>query len=187
MSKRAIIFLFTDWHLKKPNAGRKPEEWPPFRHHKPPDERPFIKLVAEINLRLGRLLPKNFPPENRVQLDAARISLEVIESAAEPKWKEVWGVMVDRGALSEDSNADKLRKMAKSLSETLQDRKGRVELFVTPPGDENPPEPLLWYLNSFTLYNVGPPDDFIAVAAGLLASAVQKAEVAVVEQIKKLY
>jgi hypothetical protein len=185
MSKRAVIFLFTNWHLQ--NAGRKPEEWPPFSYDKPPDKRPILALAAEINQRLGRLLPKNFPPEKRVRLDPARIGLEVIESSAEPKWQEVWGVMVDRGALAEDENVVKLRKMANSLAETLPARKTRVDLFVTPPGDENPPEPLSWYLDSFVLYNVGKSDEFIATAAGLLASATQKAEVVVVKQIEQMY
>jgi hypothetical protein len=187
MSKRAVIFLFTDWHLQKANAGRKPEEWPPFCYNQPPDRRPIFDLTAEINQRLGRLLPKNFPPADRVQLDPTRMGLEVIESAAEPKWKEVWGVMIDRRALSAADNADKLSKMAKSLSETLKDRKGRAEVFVTPEGDGNPPPQLAWYLRSFGIYIVGKPDEFTGVAAGLLAAAVQKAEVAVVEHIKDLF
>lgn len=186
MSKQAYVFLFTDWHSQ--NAGRKPEEWPPFCQRVPPDERSILNLAQEINQRYDRLLPSDFPPEEKMQLTTSRIGLEAIETDAEPKWEKVWGVIVDRGALSATVNSDKLRKMAIQVTKAAADRGGRlVGVFLTPRGNGSTPAPLTRYQRSFTIYNIDSPDEFIAMLAGMLVMATQQDDAAVAEHIKKNY
>lgn len=188
MSNPAYVFLFTDWHLQKGNTGRRPEEWPPFSQRVPPDKRPILKMAEEINRRYGRIIASDFPPEKRMEITTSRIGVEAIESDAEPDWENVWGVIVDRGALSSASNSDKLRKMAIGLSETIGVRRGRlVGLFLTPRGDGSTPAPLSRYQRSFVINNVDTPDEFIIMAASMLAMATQEADAEVIKHIEKAY
>lgn len=112
---------------------------------------------------------------------------EVIGKKAEPKWENVWGVVLDRESISL-SNAEKLSSMALRLSKTIRDRRGYlVDLIITPRGDEDTPIPLKRYETSFAVQIVENAEEFEIAVAGALVQSSQRISSEVAQHIKDQY
>src|SRR5437879_6310169 len=127
--KKANVFVFTDWHLQAGRKNQTPLNWPPFCDSTPPDPSSLTKIVEGIHRRRDRLLPKDFPAEEKMELRLGG-GPEVIESGKKFHWDQVWGVILDRTAVSSETNRQRLTSMAVQLNKTLPVRGGYpIDLF----------------------------------------------------------
>lgn len=177
--KQAYVFLFTEWHLQQGKLNERPENWPPFCNTNPPDNRPLREIVKDIHKKRDKLLPRNFPREEKMEFRPSGSGPEAIGSKAEPKWERVWGVVIDRSAVSL-ANEEKLTSMGVRLNDTMDHRRGyRIDLFITPRGDEETPGPIKRYEDSFTVQIVENCEEFVIVVAGALVHSSQRPKAAV--------
>jgi hypothetical protein len=177
--KQASLFVFTDWHLQADKGKRRPENWPPFGKANPPNTRSLSEIVKDIHSLRDRLLPRDFPAEEKVELKPTGGGPELIDSKGEPRWDLIWGVMVDRDAVG--ANSTKLISMGVRLNDSAKRRKSVVELFVTPRGDQQTPSELKRYEDSFSVKMVDSYDEFLAVVAVLLVQSAQNLDPIVVK------
>jgi len=181
--KKAYLFLFTDWHLQQGTENEMPENWPPFCNTTPPDKRPLREIFKDIHRQRDKLLPKNFPLEEKMELKPSGSGPEIIDAQGEPPWENVWGVIIDRNAVSSTTNSEKLTSMAVRLHKTLASRRHLIDLFVTPRGNEETPDPLKRYEASFVIYIVENSAEFTFAVAGALVQASQQSHPAVTKFI----
>lgn len=175
MSKQAIIFVFTDWHLKNGAPVREVDDWTPFAGLPPSDCRTVRQIAEEINQRLDSILPGDFPPGEKISFSYLRVGPEVIESKAEPKWDKVWGAIVDRGSVKPGANSRKLQKMGQGFKDNNPSSRelGRRIVVVTPQKRANTLPELSYFLSCIEMRNAGDGDDLISQIAGWLAGVSQ--------------
>ena len=176
MSKSVYVFLFTDWHLKG-NAGHgKPlSEWPPFS---PTDRKPIGMIIKRVNQRVEKILPSDFPLEERIYLEHSSCGIELIGQDNEPNWEVTWGTIIDHPvSISSKENDAKLGKMLAGLTRQPKSggKNGRppAEVFVIPPNQSNVPAPLLKYGILIQEFNVENSEELSGIVSGRLAALAQ--------------
>jgi len=169
MPKQAIIFVFTDWHLKNGKPIREVEDWPPFAGPSSRDNRSIRQIAEDINQRLDNILPSEFPPENQIKFSYLRVGPEVIETRGEPHWDKVWGAILDRNSVGAGDNAKKLQKMGQGFKTNNPKELARRIVVATPQKKGNTPKELIFFLDNIDLRNASNSDDLVAQIAGWLA------------------
>jgi hypothetical protein len=174
MSKEAIAFVLTDWHLQKERSPKaEVGDWPPFAENKDPT--PMCKIADEVNESVLKLLPEGFPAAEKVKLVCLRAGAEVFDrSKAEPEWRKVWGAIVDSNTANR--SPDKLQKLAKGFFDSIGKSGGTgrkaAPLFFIPifiPKGKS----IGYYEACLRLYNAEDRYWLTALISGVLAEASQ--------------
>jgi hypothetical protein len=181
MTRSALAFLFTDWHLQKGNSD-KPGDWPPFADNKPADIRTISQIAEAINERVATLLAEDAPYEV-LHFTYLNVGLDAIGEDSEPKWEQVWAAIVDRNAAF--SSDKKLKKVVDGIKVSKSVRGTPARLFVAPTRGGKALPHTAYYTEFVKAFNVGDPDELAMVIAGWLAELSQTVAPEVKERFEK--